>query len=98
MPVVAPVVAVVVLAVPMSFVQLPAFAIVVVMRMGPVCAFKRRTLPVSPDPPVMAPSWRPISFHPNEARAREAAQALHKRRPVAGCRYTPKLVLNLGRR
>jgi len=69
MPTVPPVVAVVVLAIPMSFVHFPAFAIVVVMRMGPVCSFKRRTLPAPRDPPVTVTNWRPISLHPNEARA-----------------------------
>ena len=66
---VAPMVAVVVLVVPMSFVQFPAFAIVIVMRMGPVCSFKRRTVPVTADPLVMATNWHPISLHPNEAGA-----------------------------
>src|ERR1700730_6519987 len=64
---VAPVVAVVVLVIPMSVVHFPAFAIVVVMRMGPVCSFKRKTLPVSPHPLVMVTNWRPIPLHPDEA-------------------------------
>ena len=66
---VTPVVAVMVLAVPMSFVHLPAFSIMVVMRMGPVCSFKWRTLPMSPDPLVMMTKRRPISLDPNESGA-----------------------------
>ena len=62
---VAPMTVVVVLAVPMPFVPLPAFAIVVVMRMCPVCPFKRRTLPMSPDPPVVVTRRSPISVYPN---------------------------------
>ena len=67
--VVAPMAVVVVLVVPMPFVPFPAFAIVVVMRMRPVCPFKRRALPMSPDPLVTVASRRPISVYPNEARA-----------------------------
>jgi hypothetical protein len=67
---VAPMAVVVFLVVPMSFVQLPAFAIVVVMRMCPVCPFKGRTIPMSPDPPVTVTYRRPISLHPNQTRAR----------------------------
>ena len=49
----APMAVVVVLTIPISFVPLPAFAIVVVVRMRPACPFIRRTLPMSPDPLVM---------------------------------------------
>src|SRR5215471_2797378 len=63
----APMAVVVILVVPMSFVPFPAFAIVVVVRMGPVCPFIRRTLPVSADPLVMVTHRSPISFDPNEA-------------------------------
>jgi hypothetical protein len=42
--VVSPVAVVVVLMVPMSLVHLPAFAIVVIVWMTPVCPFKRRML------------------------------------------------------
>src|ERR1700737_3690087 len=66
---VTPVVALMVLAVPMSFVHLPAFSIMVVMRMGPVCSFKWRPLPVAADPLVMMTKRRPISLDPNEAGA-----------------------------
>src|SRR6478672_343163 len=66
---VAPMAVVVVLAVPTPFVPSPAFAIVVVMRMRPVCPFKRRTLPMSPDPLVTVTRRRPVSVYPNEARA-----------------------------
>ena len=64
--VVSPVAVVVVLMVPMSLVHSPAFAIVVIMRMAPVCPFIWRTVPASPDPPVMATNRFPISIHPDE--------------------------------
>ena len=73
---VTPVAAVVVLVVPMSFVYLPTFAIVVVMRMGPVRSLKRRTFPVSPDPLIVVTDRRPISLHPNEAGAGRRARLL----------------------
>jgi hypothetical protein len=66
--VVPPMVVVVVLVVPVSFVPFPAFLIVVVVRMRPVCPFKRRKLPMSLDPLVMVTHRSPISFDPNESR------------------------------
>src|SRR5258708_31265324 len=63
---VSPEVIVVVLMVPMSLVHSPAFAIVVIMRMAPVCPFIWRTVPASPDPPVMVTNRFPISIHPDE--------------------------------
>jgi hypothetical protein len=68
--VVTPMVVIVVLAVPMSFVPFPAFAIVVVVRMGPVGPLKWRTLPMSTNPLVAVTHRRPISFDPYQARAR----------------------------
>src|SRR5437899_1513228 len=65
----APMAVVVLLAVPMPFVIFPAFSIVVVVRMRPVCTFKRRALPMSSDPLVMVAHRCPISFDPNEACA-----------------------------
>src|ERR1700730_9713732 len=64
---VSPVAVVVVLMVPMSLVHLPAFVVMVIMRMAPICPFIWRTVPVSPDPPVMVTNWFPISIHPDEA-------------------------------
>src|ERR1700680_4453144 len=64
---VSPVAIVVVLMVPMSLVHLPAFAVVVIMRMSPVGPFIRRAVPASPNPPVMVTNRFPISFHPDEA-------------------------------
>jgi hypothetical protein len=65
--VVSPVAVVVVLMVPVSLVHLPAFSVVVIVRMTPVCPFKWRTLPASPHPPVVVTNWFPISIHPDEA-------------------------------
>jgi hypothetical protein len=64
-----PVTVVVILTVPMSLVHLPAFPVVVVMRMSPVCPFKRRMVPASPDPSVMVTLRLPIPFDPDEAWA-----------------------------
>jgi len=66
--VVPPMVVVVVLVVPVSFVPFPAFPIVIVVRMRPVCPFIGRMLPMSPDPLVMVTHRSPISFDPNESR------------------------------
>ena len=63
---VSPVAVVVVLMVPMSLVHSPAFSVVVIMRMTPVCPFKWRTVPASPDPPVMVTNGFPISIDPDE--------------------------------
>src|SRR6266851_6023904 len=63
---ISPVVIVVVLAVPMSFVHHPAFAVVVVMRMRPVCPFKWWTLPMPPHPSVPVTHRLPIAFNPHE--------------------------------
>jgi len=65
-----PMVIVVVLAIPMSFVPFPAFLIVVVVRMRPVCSFNRRTFPTSPHPLVVVAHRSPISFDPHESRVR----------------------------
>jgi hypothetical protein len=54
---------VVVFAVPMSFVHLPAFAIVIVMWVCPVCPLQGRTLPMPPDPLVTMAHRRPISLY-----------------------------------
>jgi hypothetical protein len=67
--VVSPVAVVVVLMVPMSLMHSPAFPVVVIVRMTPVCPFKWRTVPASPDPPVVVTNWLPISIHPDEGRA-----------------------------
>src|SRR5258705_7830602 len=61
---VAPMTVVVVLVVPMSLMALPAFAIVIVVRMYPVGTFKRRTLPTSPDPLVTVTYRCPIALDP----------------------------------
>ena len=65
---VAPMAVVVVLVVPISLVPLPAFTVVVVVRMRPVCPFKWRALPISADPLVMVACRGPISFDPDDAR------------------------------
>jgi hypothetical protein len=66
---VAPMAVVVVLVVPVSFVALPAFTIMIVVRMNPVCPFKRGLLPMSSDPLVTMARRHPISLYPHEPRA-----------------------------
>ena len=63
---VSPMAVVVVLMVPMSLVHSPAFSVVVIMRMTPVCSCIWRTVPAAPDPPVMVTHWFPVSVHPDE--------------------------------
>ena len=63
---ISPVAIVVVLMVPMSLVHLPAFSVVVVVRMTPECPFIWRTVPASPDPPIMVTNWFPISVYPDQ--------------------------------
>ena len=60
--------AVVVFVIPVSLVQLPAFFIVVVMRVAPVGALVGRTIPSSLDPAVVAAIGGPVSFYPGVAR------------------------------
>ena len=66
---VSPIAVVVVLVVPVSLVHFPPFAVVVVMWVAPVGPFIRGTVPVPFDPSVVVTEGRPISFHPDEARA-----------------------------
>jgi len=80
--VVSPMAVVVVLAVPVSLVHFPPFAVVVVMRMAPVGPFIRGTVPVPFHPPVMVTEGPPISFHPDEARAWNRWRFL-----IADCRW-----------
>jgi len=76
MTMVTPMIVVVVLVIPMSFVPFPTLAVVVVVRMRPVCSFKRRVLPMSPDPFVTVTHGRPIAFDPDEACARRRPRIL----------------------
>src|SRR5579864_6666955 len=61
--------AVVVFVIPVSLVQLPAFLVVVVVRMTPVGAFVGSMVPASLDPAVVVAIGDPISFYPGVARA-----------------------------
>jgi hypothetical protein len=66
-----PVSIVMVLMVPMPFVKLPAFAIVIVMRMVPIGAFIWRTLPPSCNPAIAMSARCPIPVDPSETRRRD---------------------------
>ena len=63
-----PVAVFVVFVVPMSLVQLPAFPVVVIVRMTPVSTFVGRTLPASLHPAVAMSIGCPISLYPGIAR------------------------------
>ena len=67
--VVVPAIPIVVLTIPMAFMQSPAFTIVIVVRMKPICSFVGRTLPMPCHPPVVTPIRGPISLNPNVAWA-----------------------------
>src|ERR1700730_3640039 len=87
-----PVAIVVVLMVPMSLVHLPAFAVVVIMRMTPVRPFIWRPVPASPHPPVMVTHWFPISINPDEVWTRSRSILL-----IADRRWrSPDVDRNLG--
>jgi len=62
---------VVVLTVPVSLVQLPAFLVVIVVRVTPIGPFVGRMVPASLHPAIVAAVWRPVSFYPDEAWAGE---------------------------
>ena len=64
-----PVPVVVVFAVPVSFVILPAFLVMVVVRMVPVCAFIGSTSPMPGNPAIMMAVGRPVALNPDEARS-----------------------------
>lgn len=67
--VVVPAIPIVVLTIPVAFMQSPAFTIVIVVRMKPICSFVGRTLPMPCRPPVVMPIRGPIPLNPNVARA-----------------------------
>ena len=76
-----PVVIVVILMVPVAFMKLPAFLIMVVMGMGPICAFVRRALPVSCNPAIVVTLGYPVSLDPNKAcTGRRATTLIAQRR------------------
>ena len=67
--VVVPAIPIVVLTIPVAFMQSPAFTIMIVVRMKPICSFVGRTLPMPCHPPVVMPIRGPIPLNPNVARA-----------------------------
>jgi hypothetical protein len=56
-----------VFAVPMTFMNLPALLVVVVVRMAPVCAGVGRTLPDAGDPDITAAPRAPVPIDPGIA-------------------------------
>jgi hypothetical protein len=61
---------VVILMIPVAFVQPPAFTIVIIVRMKPIRPFVGRALPVPFHPSVVMPIRGPVPLDPDEARAR----------------------------
>jgi len=79
--VVTPMVIIVILVIPVTFVVCPALLVMVVMGMGPICAFVRRALPVSRNPAIVVTLGYPVSLDPNKARTwRWATTLIAKRR------------------
>src|SRR5438105_13202712 len=93
---VSPVAVVVVLMIPMALVHSPAFAVVVVMRMTPVCPFVWRTIPASPDPAVTWTNWFPISVHPDKLLIRSTPTLLIADRRGRGPEAAPTLCRTWG--
>jgi len=60
---------IVIFVVPVSFVELPALLVVVIVRMIPVGSFVGRTVPASLNPAVVAAIGGPISIYPGVAGA-----------------------------
>ena len=63
-------ISVVVLMIPVAFMQSPALTIVIVVRMRPIRPFVGRTLPMPRHPPVVMPIRGPVSLDSDIARAR----------------------------
>src|ERR1700730_17376684 len=64
---VAPMAVVMILAVPVAFMVLPAFLIVVIVRVAPIPPFVRRPLPMSRDPAIAMTLGSPVAFDPDES-------------------------------
>src|ERR1700680_3977849 len=78
--VITPVIIIVILVIPVAFVHFPAYLIVVVMRMVPICAGVWGTLPVPWNPAIVMPLWYPISLDPNKTCLRRRTLALIAKR------------------
>jgi hypothetical protein len=62
------VIPVVILMIPVPFMHLPAFTIVIIVRMVPICPFIRRTVPAPCYPTIVMPMRGPVSLDPGVAR------------------------------
>src|ERR1700693_2266757 len=82
---------VVILTIPVAFVQPPAFTIVIIVRMKPIRPFVGRTLPTPRHPPVVTPIRGPIPFDPDVARARNRPTPLVTHRRWWGSDVHPNL-------
>jgi hypothetical protein len=89
--VVVPAIPIVVLTIPVAFMQSPAFTIVIAVRMKPICSFVGRTLPMPCHPPVVMPIRGPIPLNPNVARAWNRPTLLVAQRRWRGSDVHPNL-------
>jgi hypothetical protein len=69
-PISMPMPVIVVFPVPVTLVILPALRIAVIVRVGPICSWVRRTLVMAYNPLIAASLGCPIALHPNELRCR----------------------------
>ena len=60
-----PAIPLVILMIPMSFVQLPALPVVIIMRMVPVCPLIGRTVPAAGYPSIVTPVRGPVAVDPS---------------------------------
>ena len=74
--VITPMIVVVIFVVPVAFMELPAFPIMVVMRMVPIGSSVWRALPVSGNPAIVMPVGGPVSLDPNKTCLRRRTMAL----------------------
>jgi hypothetical protein len=62
------VIPVVILMIPVPFMQLPPLPVVIIVRMIPICPFIGRTVPPPSYPPIMMPMRGPVTVDPGIAR------------------------------
>ena len=94
--VVVPAIPIVVLTIPMAFMQSPAFTIVIVVRMKPICSFVGRTLPLLPPPTGSDVHPGPNTPQSKRSPGLESAHAAPSATEVVGFRCTPQSVPKQG--
>ena len=82
---------VVIFTIPVAFMQPPAFPVMIVVGMAPVCPLVGRMLPTPCHPPIVTPIRGPISLDPDVARARHRPTLLVTQRRWWGSDVHPNL-------